>query len=176
MMTTIPNNAAGPVLADGAPSPPHLPGLAAPKSYEGGAGSLRLDRLNVKHRTMMKTIMLLFGLLLSSSAMAADGALANIDSSRIRTIALASITAKHPEINESKLVFESIQYSLSASNTEVIAVTYRIPSSAEATTETKDRVPMVRTKTETISVRMSILGKVQNVSKGSSMRISTTSQ
>ena len=122
----------------------------------------------------MKTIILLFGLLLSSSAIAADGALANVDSSRIRTIALESIAAKHPEINESKLVFDSIQYSLSASNTEVIAVTYQLPSSAETATETKEHVPMVRTKTETISVRMSILGKVQDVSKGSSMRISTT--
>jgi hypothetical protein len=101
--------------------------------------------------------------------------LANVDSSRIRAIALASITAKHPDLKPSELVFDSIQYSLSASNAEVIAVTYQLPSSTE-TKDQKAEVPMVRTKTETISVRMSILGKVENVAKGSSIRMSTKPQ
>ena len=119
----------------------------------------------------MKTILLLFGLILSSLSMAAEGRLANVDSSRIQAIALASIPAKYPEINSSKLLFEAIQYSLSASNAEVISVTYQLPSSAETTKDQGTERQKVTTRTETISVRMSVSGKVENVSKGNSTRM-----
>jgi hypothetical protein len=121
----------------------------------------------------MKTIILLFSLLLSSSTIATDAPLAKVDSPRIRAIAEASIAAKYPGVSPSKLVFDSIQYSLSATNGEAILVTYQLPSSTETKDESTEATQKVKTKTETISVRMSILGKVENVSKGSSIKMFT---
>ena len=121
----------------------------------------------------MKTIILLFSLLLSSSTIRTDAPLAKVDFPRIRAIAEASIAAKYPGVSPSKLVFDSIQYSLSATNGEAILVTYQLPSSTETKDESTEATQKVKTKTETISVRMSILGKVENVSKGSSIKMFT---
>jgi len=80
----------------------------------------------------------------------------------IKAKALASISAKHPEIGSSDLKFSDLRIEAVPNDSERVLVVYSIPASAKTTTEgTK-----ATTITRTIDVRMSLSGEVENVSDG----------
>jgi hypothetical protein len=122
----------------------------------------------------MKIFTIIFGLLwLGVAAMAEDTNLVQIDSFRIRAIALESIAAKYPALHTSELVFVSIGYSLAADGAEAIEVTYTLPASTEAKEESTSEGQKITTRTEVVCVSLANSGKVRNVGKGSSVSVSS---
>ena len=79
----------------------------------------------------------------------------------IKTTALASITAKYPDLGSSELKFSQLSIRTRPDGTEVIYVIYSLPASATTRTEGKQAT----TTTKTIGVSMSQYGKVESVSE-----------
>jgi len=77
----------------------------------------------------------------------------------IKTTALASIAAKHPDVSSSEWKFIGIQIHTMPNGQEDIFVDYYLPASATTTTDGKYRT----TATKGIGVRMSPSVKVENV-------------
>jgi hypothetical protein len=81
----------------------------------------------------------------------------------VKTTALASITAKYPDVGSSELKFNEMSIQTMPDGKEEIFVTYALPASAKTSTEGKKAT----TTTKTIGVRMSPSGKVTLVYKSS---------
>lgn len=79
----------------------------------------------------------------------------------IKATALASITAKYPNMGSSDLKFWQLNISTMSNGDEAIVVTYDIPASVTTTTHGNKAI----TNTKTIMVIMSPSGKVKGVSE-----------
>jgi len=77
----------------------------------------------------------------------------------IKTTALASITAKYPDLSSSDLKFSELSIQAMPNGKEEVIVTYDLPASAKTTTEGKKTT----TTTKTIGVAMSLSGNVETV-------------
>ena len=78
----------------------------------------------------------------------------------IKSISLASITEKYPDVSSSDLVFHDLRIgTMPDGKKEDISVTYDLPASAKTTTEGK----VVSTITKTIIVGMILSGTPNNV-------------
>ena len=77
----------------------------------------------------------------------------------IKTTALASITAKNPDLSSSELKFSGIQIHMMPNGQEDIFVDYDLPASSTTTTDSKYST----TSMKAIGVRMSPSGTVENV-------------
>jgi hypothetical protein len=88
----------------------------------------------------------------------------------IRTTALASITAKYPDVGSSELKFRDIMIRPTPIGQDMVYVTYTIPASATTNTQGS----RVTVTTQTIGVEMSLSRKVRNVSKSSSREMFLT--
>jgi len=80
----------------------------------------------------------------------------------IKTTALASITAKYPDVGSSELKFSDIMIQTTPNGEDMVNVTYELPGSAATNTE-GNRITITM---QTIGVEMSLSGKVENVYKG----------
>jgi hypothetical protein len=88
----------------------------------------------------------------------------------VRTTALASITAKYPDVGSSDLTFRDIMIRPTPIGEDMVYVTYAIPSSATTNTQ-GNRVTVTL---QTIGVEMSLSRKVQNIYKSSSREVFRT--
>jgi len=77
----------------------------------------------------------------------------------IKTTALASITAKYPDVSSSELKFSEMSIRALPNGHEEVFVTYELPASAKTATEGKKAT----TTTKTIDVSMSPSGTVEMV-------------
>ena len=90
----------------------------------------------------------------------------------VKATALASITAKYPDVSSSDLKFSDMSIQTLRDGNEEVFVTYDIPASAKTTTEGKKAT----TTTKTIGVRMSPSGKVGLVYESSKEETHNVSQ
>jgi hypothetical protein len=80
----------------------------------------------------------------------------------IKATALASITAKYPDVGSSALKFHHMVIGATPNGEDMIYVTYTIPASATTNVQ-GDKITITM---KTMGVEMSLSGKVESVYKG----------
>jgi hypothetical protein len=80
----------------------------------------------------------------------------------IKTTALASITAKYPDMSSSDLKFWRLVVRTARNGEEEVVVSYKVPATAKTTTQGGE----TKTTTEIVGVEMSLSGQVVRVSRG----------
>lgn len=94
------------------------------------------------------------------------------DDADMRTAALSSISAEHPDLDSSELQFSEITRSESPSGEELISVSYTLPASAQTVVSNtpQGKRSIATTTTKAINVRMSSSGEVMSVHEGTVKR------
>jgi hypothetical protein len=88
------------------------------------------------------------------------------EAAKIQSVALASITAKYPDVNSSELVFYGMTNVMTSGAGEVIEVRYILPASAETSQQNAQNSERTTTKVRGFQATMSRSTMVQSVSEG----------